>query len=364
MRWERHRRPRVLAAVAAALLIVGFLALNAAPRSGVLAAPLDAEEQAFLTLINDYRAQNGLTALSVNSHLRDAATWMSEDMAAKNYFSHTDSLGRNPFQRMAAFGYSYNTWKGENLAAGISTAGAAFGLWKNSPGHNSNMLNPNYKVIGIARAYGAGSTYGWYWTTDFGGYEEPPPPAEAALFIDVPSDHWALPYIEALFDAGITAGCATDPPRYCPSDDVTRAQMAAFIIRALGEDGNLPSYQGYFSDVPPGQWYTGYVERLAQLGVTAGYPNGTYRPNNPVTRSEMAAFILRALGEAGHLPSYRGYFDDVPSGLWYTGFVEHLFEHGITAGCSVSPPLYCPDAAVSRATMAAFIARAWNLPLP
>ncbi len=141
-------------------------------------AALDSEEQAFLTLINNYRQANGLGSLSLNGELNAAADWMSKDMAAKDYFSHTDSLGRDPFQRMAAFGYNYNTWKGENLAAGVDTAQAALGLWKGSPGHNANMLNPNFKVIGIARAYGDGSTYGWYWTTDFGGQGSAPPPAE------------------------------------------------------------------------------------------------------------------------------------------------------------------------------------------
>jgi uncharacterized protein YkwD len=159
----------------ALLLAVAFSGtFVATPRP---AAALDAQEQAFLTLINNYRAANGLGALSTNAQLEAAADWMSNDMAAKNYFSHTDSLGRDPFQRMAAFGYDYNTWKGENLAAGSETAQAAFDLWKNSPGHDANMLNANFTVIGIARAYGANSSYGWYWTTNFGGQGGSPPPA-------------------------------------------------------------------------------------------------------------------------------------------------------------------------------------------
>ena len=158
----------VLAAVAA-----GTVAM---PRGAEAAQ--DGEERAFLTIINDYRAQNGLGGLSLNTELTAASDWMSNDMAVNNYFSHTDSLGRDPFQRMAAFGYNYNTWKGENLAAGADTAQAAFNLWKNSPGHNANMLNSNFTVIGIARVYGAGTTYGWYWTNDFGGQgSAPPPPA-------------------------------------------------------------------------------------------------------------------------------------------------------------------------------------------
>jgi len=160
------------------LLALAALAATAVGMPRGAEAAQDSQEQAFLTLINNYRAQNGLGTLSLNTQLNNSSEWMSGDMGANNYFSHTDSLGRDPFQRMAAFGYNYNTWKGENLAAGVDTAQAAFNLWKNSPGHNANMLNPNFKVMGIARAYTAGSTYGWYWTNDFGGQgSAPPPPA-------------------------------------------------------------------------------------------------------------------------------------------------------------------------------------------
>lgn len=130
---------------------------------------LDAEEQAFLRLLNQYRQSRGLVALTVNQQLTAAAVWHSTDMATKNYFSHTDSLGRDPFKRMAAFGYTANTWKGENIAAGYATATAVFEGWKASAGHNANMLNPNYRVIGIGRVVKAGSRYTTYWTTDFGG---------------------------------------------------------------------------------------------------------------------------------------------------------------------------------------------------
>ncbi len=148
------------------------------PRGAEADPAIDGEEQAFLGLINSHRAQNGLGALSLNTELSNAGDWMSTDMATVNYFSHTDSLGRDPFQRMADFGYTYNTWKGENLAAGTETAQAAFDIFKGSPGHNANMLNGNFTVIGIARVYGAGSTYGWYWSTEFGGQGSAPPPAE------------------------------------------------------------------------------------------------------------------------------------------------------------------------------------------
>ncbi len=137
------------------------------------AVALDSEEAAFCTLINDYRASRGLPALMVSERLANTAEWHSADMAAKNYFSHTDSLGRDPFQRMTAFGYGYSTYRAENIAAGNATAQATFDQWKNSSGHNANMLNGNYKVIGIGKATNAAATYRNYWTTDFGGVVDP-----------------------------------------------------------------------------------------------------------------------------------------------------------------------------------------------
>ncbi len=129
---------------------------------------IDSEERAFLTLINNYRAQNGLPALALSYTLTKSSAWKSADMGANRYFAH-DDLSRTWIQRVRACGYGANTYAGENIAAGISTAQQAFDLWRNSPGHNANMLGTNYRSIGIGRAYVPGSPYGWYWTTDFGG---------------------------------------------------------------------------------------------------------------------------------------------------------------------------------------------------
>jgi len=178
----------------AAFILAGwFVAL--APSGGPARATstLDAEEQLFVTLINQHRAANSLGALTINTQLQSATAWMSDDMAANNYFSHCDGLGagpgpapcpnpcsntcRGPFVRMSDFGYNFNTWKGENIAAGTASAQVAFDLWKNSPGHNANMLNAEFKVMGITRSYDVSSGFDWYWTNDFGGHD--PGPADA-----------------------------------------------------------------------------------------------------------------------------------------------------------------------------------------
>lgn len=170
---------KLLAPIGALILLAAALAVATPTDQAVATTPLSTEEQAFLTLINNYRQQNGLGPLTVDTKLQDPSEWMSIDMGVNRYFGHTDSLGRDPFQRMAAFGYNYNTWKGENLAAGTSSAQTAFNLWRDSAPHNANMLGANYSAIGIARRYTAGSPYGWYWTTDFGGIVSSPLPPQS-----------------------------------------------------------------------------------------------------------------------------------------------------------------------------------------
>ena len=172
-------------AIVAFLMATGLLLLLAtAPLRATGQTPLlSGEEQALLEYVNDYRIENGLNPLTISPTLTEAARWMSQDMGDRDYFSHTDSLGRDPFERMAASGYdcvAYNTWCGENLAAGVATGGETFELWRNSPGHNGNMLNPNYVVAGISAVFNQDSTYGWYWTLDMGGFDDsgqPPPTA-------------------------------------------------------------------------------------------------------------------------------------------------------------------------------------------
>ncbi len=169
--WRMRIHAAVLLALSVALVVGAISAASAATRT-TTGPVLDREESAFCRTLNTYRAQHGLGPLQVSVALTAAAKWDTIDMTQKNYFSHTDSLGRSPFQRMVIFGYPFSTTEGENIAAGNATAAATFSQWKASSGHNQNMLNSAYKVIGISRTYSAQATYGWYWTTDFGGVKD------------------------------------------------------------------------------------------------------------------------------------------------------------------------------------------------
>lgn len=132
------------------------------------AASLDAVEAEVLDLINAHRQENGLAPLANASTLNISSHNHSQDMAENGYFSHTSLDGSSPFDRMRDAGYSCGTM-GENIAAGQTSAQQVFEGWMNSPGHNANMLNPNFEAVGIGLVSAPDSPYGYYWTTNFGG---------------------------------------------------------------------------------------------------------------------------------------------------------------------------------------------------
>jgi uncharacterized protein YkwD len=144
--------------------------------AGDATTTLDAEEQAFLVLINNYRTANGLGTLTACTSLNRAAQGHSEDMRDQNYFDHTGLNGSSPWDRACdacyELGCGPQTAMAENIAAGNSGAQGTFTQWQNSPGHNANMLGVNFTQIGIGRATGGGM-YGSYWTNVFGGATEP-----------------------------------------------------------------------------------------------------------------------------------------------------------------------------------------------
>ncbi|MYV93066.1 CAP domain-containing protein, partial [Streptomyces sp. SID1034] len=120
--------------------------------------------QQVLDLVNSERGKAGCSALTSNPKLYDAALKHSENMAAQNFFDHTDPSGAGPGERITAAGYQWSSY-GENIARGQADAAAVMDSWMHSPGHRANILNCGYKEIGIGVHYGSG---GPWWTQDFG----------------------------------------------------------------------------------------------------------------------------------------------------------------------------------------------------
>ncbi|MCL4275273.1 MAG: S-layer homology domain-containing protein [Anaerolineales bacterium] len=185
-------------------------------------------------------------------------------------------------------------------------------------------------------------------------------------FVDVPMANSAWSYIESIYYAGITGGCSTNPLAYCPNSSVTRAQMAIFLLRGMyGQAYTPPPATGtVFADVPLTHSAAAWIEQLAAEGITGGCGNGNYCPSSPVTRAQMAIFLLRAkYGDDYVPPAASGTeFLDVPIGHSAAAWIEQLAAEGITGGCGGGN--YCPNKSVTRAQMAIFIQRTFDLARP
>ncbi|MCC6345867.1 MAG: S-layer homology domain-containing protein [Nitrospirales bacterium] len=171
------------------------------------------------------------------------------------------------------------------------------------------------------------------------------------IFADISPSYWAYDYINALYGSGITTGCGEG--RYCPSDEVTRAQMAAFVIRAKFGESFSHTTTPYFSDVSPENPYFKYVQKLKDEGITT--VSGRYDSGGDVTRGQAAAFIIRAKFGESFSHTTTPYFTDVPESNPYFKYVQKLKDESIT---SVSEQ-YAIDTIVTRDQVAALLSRAF-----
>jgi len=192
-----------------------------------------------------------------------------------------------------------------------------------------------------------------------------PLPPTAGVFNDVPSNHWAHDFIQAVALNGIMTACGDDYV-FCPNDVVTREGMAVILERAEHGSGfGPPPAAGIFADVPTSSCRACWIESLFADGITAGCGLNPLRycPDDPVTRAQMAVFLLRLEHGPGYTPPpcVDPTFEDVPCWFWAADWIEQFHAEGLTAGCSSNPPLYCPEAAVSRAEMAVFLSRLLGL---
>jgi uncharacterized protein YkwD len=116
-----------------------------------------------LTLVNQQRATAGCQPLTASSSLDTLAQNFSDEMAARGFFDHTDPDGKDPWDRAKALGIT--DLGGENIAMGQADAQAVMTAWMNSPGHRANILDCDYKTLGVGVHFGTG---GPWWTQDFG----------------------------------------------------------------------------------------------------------------------------------------------------------------------------------------------------
>jgi hypothetical protein len=171
-------------------------------------------------------------------------------------------------------------------------------------------------------------------------------------------------FVETLVHRNVTAGCAASA--YCPAASTTREQMAVFVLVARERAGYAPAASGaspMFPDVPPSSPFCPWVEELARRGVVAGCGGGNYCPRSPVTREQMAVFVLRTLDPALSPPACAppNLYGDVSETSPFCPWVEELTNRGVVTGCGGGN--YCPALDVSRDQMAVFITVTFGLTL-
>jgi len=291
---------RVITTILALAVLGGGLAI---PSTHADAAALDSSEAGLVAEVNAFRASHGLSTLVVSDTLTNAAKWMSTDMAVNDYFAHQSLDGRSPTSRMADFGYpSRSTWSGENLAAGYTSAYEVVQGWINSPGHYAVLTNPNYRAVGVGRAYGAASSYKWYWTADFGGI------VDGATTV-------------SYSDKGFHARWEGQSPNVTLSPG-----QSATLVLALKNTG----YRGWYQGSPGQQAYIGTAApldrprpELALNWINASRPATTTTPYVGPGQTGWFQFAVRAPGAPGvYRLGVRGVIDGTTwledSGVFWT----------------------------------------------
>ena len=167
------------------------------------------------------------------------------------------------------------------------------------------------------------------------------------------------PAIDALAAMGVFEGTECGEGMFCPGDEMKRWTMGVWLVRVLDDEEPAGVSESSFADVDADEWWLPHVERLAELEVTKGCLVDPLRfcPDQSVTRAQMATFLVRAFDLESADPA--GFADT--EGNFAESDIDALAAARITAGCATEPFQYCPDRPVTRAEMATFLARALGL---
>ncbi|MBF0371559.1 MAG: DUF1566 domain-containing protein [Magnetococcales bacterium] len=192
-------------------------------------------------------------------------------------------------------------------------------------------------------------------------------PAFATTFEDAPESHWAYSKIEVFSETGITSGC--DASNYCPDSTLQRSEIAIFLLRAkYGSNHSPPAQSGdVFEDVVDGYWAGSWIEEFASLGITSGCDASNYCPSREITRAEMAVFLLRTLYGSDYSPpdATGTAFADISADYWAATYIEKLESDGLVSGTTepgrCDDSFFCPSFTLTRAEMAVFLVRAFEL---
>ncbi|GMF37065.1 unnamed protein product [Phytophthora fragariaefolia] len=264
-----------------------------------------------LAAVNKEREARGLSCLCMSSKLQSSAQKHSNDMAAKNYMSHTGSDGSSMSQRITASGFQW-TAIAENVAAGQKDVDAVMKSWMNSAGHRKNILSKSYTMFGCGYAYSPKSSYKHYWTQDFGAGS-----GESCSTSSSSATQSSLDYTPATVAPAVTKAPAvtTKTPTAAPSTsqsstmqqqmlDAVNKQRAAAGVSNLCANSKLQSAaQGHSDDMAANDYmsHTGsdgstMSERISD----ADYSWTAIAENVAAGQTDVDAVMTAWMNSAGH----------------------------------------------------------------
>lgn len=168
-------------------------------------------------------------------------------------------------------------------------------------------------------------------------------------FTDVPATHWGFSDIQFMVGKGIIKGMGEG--RFAPNNTARRSEVAVMLVKALNLSAE--GVQADFRDVPAGHWANSYIAAAQKAGIISGFPGGEFKPNDNVTRAQLAVMLARgyALEKTGQAASFK----DVPEGYWANDAVLKLADNGISQG--YEDKTFRPAKPVSRAEVAVMLAK-------
>lgn len=359
---------------AARVLVLTVLALLASLLA-VPAASADAGAEAeFVAKLNDLRQSRGLAPLRVTADLTEAARAHTGDMASSATLYHNPELATDVTGWLRV---------SENVGYGGSVQSIHDAL-VDSEGHLRNMLDSTVTQVGIGTAW----TGTRLWVTqvfrrpDASKVNAPglapvqqsaPAPAPAptysmadlglaacpssvpsAGFADLPAGTLAKAAVDCAVWWDLVKGVTAS--RFSPDSEITRGQAASLLARQLAQAGRLPSSpRDRFTD-DDGNVHEDAINALAELGVISGSPDGTFAPNAPLRRDQMASYLVRTQEVLlGALPAQAVPFTDL-AGNPHAANIAKAYTAGLTKGASATS--YHPGGTLPRRQMAAFLVRA------
>lgn len=357
-----HALPRRRRSARAVTLLALLLALTVAAPAAVpsASAAVDTGAETDLSaLVDGERAAAGAPSLRVCGDLRDLARRWSARMADDGRLSHNPDLGAQT-----------RGWRslGENVGFDAS-ADAVHQRFMVSAPHRAHILSRTYTEVGIGVEHRSGRL----WVTEIFRESDgtapcsvvalderitnacPPHRTPAAPFPDI-RGNTHREAIDCITWYGLTNG--TRDETFAPADTLTRSRMAAFLARLVERAGvRLPSARDQgFTDVA-GSAHADPINQLASLGIVEGLTATTYGPKEPVTRAQMATFLVRAYERVSgeRLTTGRDWFPD-DGGIAHEDAINRAAEAGFVTGLTSSA--YGPQRTVRRDQLASFLARA------